>query len=121
MAVSHLGGNGLPAEVGTLWIQVSRHRPECGSLHCPVWKAIRCAIHFTIVRLIRWYGCVLVSYDGAANVRHMRATSPAASFFTRGGLGSLQIGKASPLASDSEARAAAATMSWAVAMLWDRM
>ena len=42
VAVSHLGGNGLPAEVGALWIQVPRHRPERGGLHYPVWKAIRC-------------------------------------------------------------------------------
>ena len=41
-AVSHLGGNGLPAEVGALCIQILRHRPEHSSLHCPIWKAIRC-------------------------------------------------------------------------------
>ena len=35
----------------------------------------------------------------------MRAASPTASFFTGGGVGSLWIGKASPLASDSAARA----------------
>ena len=51
----------------------------------------------------------------------MRAASPAASFFTTDGVGSLSIGKGSPLASDSEARALTAAMSWAVAMLWDRM
>ena len=51
----------------------------------------------------------------------MRVASPTASFFIGGGAGSLWIGKASPLASNSEARAAAAAMSWVVAMLWDRM
>ena len=75
------------------------------------------AIHFAIVRLIRWYGCVLVLEDGAANVHRMRAASPAASFFTGGGSGSLWIGKASPLASDSETRGALVAMSCAVAML----
>ena len=40
--MSHLGGNGLPTEVGALWIQISHHRPERRVLHCPVWKAIRC-------------------------------------------------------------------------------
>ena len=54
-------------------------------------------------------------------MRQMRAASPATSFFTGGGVGSLWIKKGLPLASDSEARAAATAMSWAVAMLWDRM
>ena len=54
-------------------------------------------------------------------MHHMRAASLAASFFTGGGVGSLWIGKASPLASDSEARAAVVAMSWVVTMLWDRM
>ena len=49
----------------------------------------------------------------------MRVASPAASFFTVGGVGSLWIGKGSPLASDSKARASAVAMSWVVAMLWD--
>ena len=51
----------------------------------------------------------------------MRAAPPSASFFTVGGVGSLWIGKGSPLASDSEARALVAAMTWAVAMLWDQM
>ena len=42
MAVSHLGGNGLPTEIGAFWIQVPRHRLERGGLHCPVSKAIQC-------------------------------------------------------------------------------
>ena len=40
--MSHLGGNGLPAKVGALWIHDPRHRLEHGGLHCPVWKAILC-------------------------------------------------------------------------------
>ena len=51
----------------------------------------------------------------------MRVTSPRDSFFTEGGARSLWIGKSSPLASDLVARTVAATMSWEIAMLWDRM
>ena len=51
----------------------------------------------------------------------MRATSPTGSFFTVGGVGSLWIGKGSPLASHTEARAAAIEMCWVIPMLWDRM
>ena len=31
-----LGGNGLPVEVGALWIQVPCHRLQCGGLHYSV-------------------------------------------------------------------------------------
>ena len=70
-------------------------------------------IHFAIV------GCVSVLQDRAAKVCHMRAPLLVASFFTAGGVGSLWIGKGSPLASHSEARASAFAMSWVVVMLWD--
>ena len=42
VAVSHLGGNGLPVEAGALCIQAPHHRPERSGLHYPVWKAIGC-------------------------------------------------------------------------------
>ena len=51
----------------------------------------------------------------------MRAVPLEGSFFTAGEVGSLWIGKGSPLASDSEARALAGAMSWVVVMLMDRM
>ena len=51
----------------------------------------------------------------------MRATSPRGSVFTGGVAGSLCIGKGSPLASHSKARAATAAMSPSVARLWDRI
>ena len=56
-----------------------------------------------------------------AKVHRMRAMLPVGSFFTVGEVGSLWMGKGSPLASHLEARAVATAMSWGVAMLWDRM
>ena len=44
-------------------------------------------------------------------MRHMRAMSLVGSFFIVGGVGSLWIGKGSPLASHSEPRAAVTAMS----------
>ena len=49
-------------------------------------------------------GLRIYPVERAAKVRRMRATSPAASFFTGGGVGRLWIGKASPLASDSSSK-----------------
>ena len=40
--MSHLGGYGLPTEVGALRIQVPHHLLEHTRLHYLVWKAIRC-------------------------------------------------------------------------------
>ena len=58
---------------------------------------------------------------GVAKVGRMRGTSPRGCFFTRGTTDRLCIGKDLALVSHSEARAAAAAMSWIVARLWDRM
>ena len=118
--VSHLGSQSLPPEFGALRIQALHHRPERAHLYCPIREAIR---YYPLrdASPKAMVGCCIGTIGGGCKDASHEGHVPKGFRLHKGGAGSLCIGKGSPLASHSEARAAAAARSSAVARLWDRI
>ena len=119
--VSHLGGYNLPPEFGALQIQALHHRPERVHLHYPIREAIRCyPLRNGSPKAM--VGCCIGTIGGGCKGVSHEGYIPKGFRLRRGGAGSLCIGKGSPLASHSEARAAvAARSSWVAGVVGQDM
>ena len=107
--MSYLEVYRLPTEVKTLRIQALRHHPKRVHLHSLVWKAICCYL-LCNCSLDPMVQLPIGPVGGGSEVVSLEGHVAKGFLLHRGGVGSLWTGKGSPLASDSEARAAVTAM-----------